>query len=210
MNDHAVADHGVEDARARADRAIAADTYARTDHRARRDQRAGADLGSRPDNRQWIDSDAALDPRGGVYLRARRTPARREQRGRPQRGRKQRPRHRDECAIRLIGVDQHGKRAPAPWPRNAAPTGRPRRASMASSSRYFALSKKLRSPGPAASSGAMLWMRRSSGVSARGLARVRPAMSPTVSSRLAGKKSGTAPPYPPARARESGEGVATR
>ena len=81
---------------------------------------------------------------------------------------------------------------------------------VASSPRYFRFSKKLRSPGPAASRGAMLRMRRSSGVSARGLARVRPAMSPTVSSRLAGKKSGTAPPYPPARARESGEGVTTR
>ena len=181
MNDHAVADQRMDDRRAGADRAIAADADPRTDHRAGRDQRAGADLGSRPDHRQRIDRDARFEPRRGMYLRA---PAARPLAANSEDGRNAAGNSARATVTKArygSGVDQHGKRGRRRGRKPRRQSGRRRRASWPAASRYFGLSRKLMSPAPARSSGAISRMRRSSGVSGARLGAVSVTISPTVS-----------------------------
>ena len=128
MNDHAVADKGMNHRRARTDRAIAPDGDAGSDHRAGCDQCPRADFSAGSDHRQRIDGDARLQPRGRMHPRIGRAAGRAEQRGRPQRRRKQRTRHRDEGAVRLRH-HQHGE----PFRR---PRGKARRQQASAGARH--------------------------------------------------------------------------
>src|SRR5215469_4664649 len=67
MDDHAIADEGVDDGSAGADRAVAANGDTGTDHGTGGDQRARSDFRVGPDHRQRIDSHAGFDPRRSVH-----------------------------------------------------------------------------------------------------------------------------------------------
>src|ERR1700729_3302872 len=83
---------------------------------------------------------------------------------------------------------------------------------IAASPRYLELSGKVKSEGPAVSSGAMFLMRRSVGTPSRNLARVNAAMSPVVNSQVGLTESGIQPSVAKLRARSGnvGPGLASR
>ena len=83
MDDHAVANEGMDDRGVRSDRAIAADSNIGTDNRSCADDRARSDLGPRSDHRARVDRDAALHARRRMNERARRRARCLEQRGGP-------------------------------------------------------------------------------------------------------------------------------
>src|SRR5579884_526341 len=101
MNDHAVAEQRVQDAGARANRAITPNANAGADHSAGSNDRARSDFGMRPDHHKWINRNAGFQARRSVNLGRRTTALHVEQRDRAQRVRKQRAGHRDERPIWL-------------------------------------------------------------------------------------------------------------
>src|SRR5580692_3717606 len=101
MYNNAVADQGVDDSDAGADRAVAADTDIGTDYGAGGDGGAGPDLRPRTDHGEWIDDDVGLKPSGMMHVRCSGAPADAVKRRWTQHGGKQRPAHRDKRWIRV-------------------------------------------------------------------------------------------------------------
>ena len=106
MNDDPIADQGVADRGAGADRAVAADPDLGTDHAVGAYHRAGADLGARPDDRAGFQRDAAFQARGRMHMGARHI-VRRIERGRPQRMREQLARD-DNESTKWLRHDERG------------------------------------------------------------------------------------------------------
>ena len=100
MNDDPIADQGIADRRARADRAVAPDAHLGADHAVCAYHGTGADLGAWPDDRAGLQHDAVFQARGWMHVGARRI-VRWIKRRRPQRMREQLARDRNESPKRL-------------------------------------------------------------------------------------------------------------
>ncbi len=82
MNDDPIADQGIADRSAGADRAIASDPDFGADHAVGTYHGTGADLGARPDDRAGFQRDAVFQARSRMHMDAR-CIVRRIERGRP-------------------------------------------------------------------------------------------------------------------------------
>ena len=80
VNDHPVADEGMDKRGAGPDEAITPDAHGRSDHRIGRNYRAGADLGIGTDDRARVDRHAGLAARRRMHAGARRNIGRSEHR----------------------------------------------------------------------------------------------------------------------------------
>ena len=111
MDDDPVANRGVLQGRAGADRGVPADPNIGPDHRVGSEDRAGADFRPRPDYRARIDGHAVFEPRLGMNERARRYARRAEHRARPRRVGVEGQRDLGEAAIGFLGDEQRNVRA---------------------------------------------------------------------------------------------------